>query len=161
MRPPLLVALVALTATAADTATKSWAAVALHERPVQLAGGLVLRESRNPGAAFSLATDWTVLLTLVALAAVIGTAVYARRLTRPLPAVALGLIAGGAAGNLIDRLFRAPGPFRGAVVDWVDVGWWPSFNLADVWITTGAALLVLVSLRGERAAEPETSPDRA
>ncbi|MHB8452855.1 MAG: signal peptidase II, partial [Mycobacteriales bacterium] len=63
-------------------------------------------------------------------------------------AVSLGLLLGGAAGNLVDRLLRSPGPFRGQVVDWIDVRIWPVFNLADSAITIGGLLAVLLAVRG-------------
>lgn len=154
---PALVAAVAAMAATADLATKSWAAANLQDREIALPAGLVLRESRNSGAAFSFATSHTELITVFTIAVLAVIAVHARRLTGRRYAVALGLLAGGAAGNLVDRLLRAPGPFRGAVVDWIDFGWWPSFNLADSAIMCGAALLVLHSLRqppGAEHAEP-------
>lgn len=144
---PWLVLAVAVLAASVDAATKSWAAAVLDVRAIELGGGLVLRESRNSGAAFSLGTDRTVLITVLALAVVAFIGRHARSVTSRAYAVGLGLVAGGAAGNLVDRLLRAPGPFRGAVVDWIDLGWFPSFNLADTWITLGAGLLVLLSFR--------------
>ncbi|GLZ53378.1 signal peptidase II [Actinomycetospora sp. NBRC 106378] len=103
---------------------------------------------RNPGAAFSFATGMTWLLTLVAVAVVIGIARFARRMRSRGWAVALGLVLGGALGNLIDRFFRGPGPLQGHVVDFVSVGWWPVFNAADSAICLGGALLVGLALWG-------------
>jgi signal peptidase II len=103
---------------------------------------------RNPGAAFSLATGMTWVLTLVALAVVAGIVRFARRLRSPGWALALGLVLGGALGNLADRFFRAPGPLQGHVVDFVSVGWWPVFNVADSAICVGGAVLVLLALTG-------------
>lgn len=151
---PLVVAAVAVAAATVDLATKSAAARWLDDRTVEVAFGLVLRESRNPGAAFSLATDRTLLLSLAAAAVLVFIAVHARGVRSRPYAVGLGLVAGGAAGNLVDRVFRAPGPLRGAVVDWIDFGWFPSFNLADTAITLGAALLVLLSLPAPSDAPP-------
>ena len=105
--------------------------------PVELLGGLVyLQLLRNPGAAFSLATGYTWVLTLVAVAVVVVIVRVARRLRSTGWAVALGLVLGGALGNLVDRIFRAPGPLQGHVVDMVslfapDGSVWPVFNLAD------------------------------
>jgi signal peptidase II len=65
--------------------------------------------------------------------------------------LAVGLIVGGAIGNLLDRLFRAPGWFRGAVVDFIDLQWWPIFNVADIGVTVGGALLLLTSVLDGRA----------
>ena len=104
--------------------------------------------SRNPGAAFSFATGATWVFTVVAvvvIAAILRTA--GRVHVRPW-ALALGLVMGGATGNLIDRLFRSPGVGRGAVVDFLDFRVWPVFNLADSAIVCGGLLAVLLSLRG-------------
>lgn len=117
--------------------------------PVEIIGDVVtLRMVRNPGAAFSMATGMTWLLTLVAVAVVIGVVRIGRTLRSPLWALGLGLVLGGALGNLIDRFFRSPGPLQGHVVDFVSVGWWPVFNVADSSIVCGAILLVVLSLFG-------------
>jgi signal peptidase II len=121
---------------------------------------------RNPGAAFSLATGMTWVLTLVALAVVAGIVRFARRLRSPGWALALGLVLGGALGNLVDRFFRAPGPLQGHVVDFVSVGWWPVFNVADSAICVGGAVLVLLALTGRdidgrRAADAADTADTA
>lgn len=152
-RPPKRVAmLVAITVTIVvlDLVTKivmvSW--LADGER-VPLIGDLVsFTLVRNPGAAFSFATGMTWVLTLVALAVVIGIARFARRLRSRGWALALGLVLGGALGNLVDRFFRSPGPMQGHVVDFVSVGWFPVFNVADSAITVGGVLLVLLALLG-------------
>ncbi|MEV6070845.1 signal peptidase II [Nocardia sp. NPDC052001] len=118
-------------------------------RPIHIIDDVVrLTLVRNPGAAFSMATGMTWLLTLVAAAVVIGV-VRIGRTMRSLPwAIGLGMVLGGALGNLIDRLFRAPGPLQGHVVDFVAVGWWPVFNVADSAIVCGAALLVALTVFG-------------
>nr|WP_296771955.1 signal peptidase II [Rhodococcus sp. (in: high G+C Gram-positive bacteria)] len=118
-------------------------------KPVELIGDVVtLRLVRNPGAAFSMATGMTWLLTIVAVCVVIGVIRIGRTLRSPWWALGLGLVLGGALGNLIDRFFRAPGPLQGHVVDFVSVGWWPVFNVADSSIVCGAILLVVLSLFG-------------
>ncbi|MFE2959704.1 signal peptidase II [Nocardia tengchongensis] len=118
-------------------------------KPIHLIGDWArLSLVRNPGAAFSMATGMTWLLTLIAAAVVIGVVRIGRTL-RSLPwAIGLGLVLGGALGNLIDRLFRAPGPLQGHVVDFVAVGWWPVFNVADSAIVCGAILLVALTVFG-------------
>lgn len=143
-----LVASIGGAVLAADVATKVWAASVLATEPISLLGGaLILTEGRNPGAAFGMGTSLTPLLACIAAAAVIGVLVAARR-PRPLGvAVILGLVLGGAAGNVTDRLFRSPGPMRGHVVDWIDIGSWPTFNLADSALVTAAALGALIALR--------------
>ncbi|MGW4353886.1 signal peptidase II [Nocardia sp. NPDC004582] len=118
-------------------------------KPIDLIGDWArLTLVRNPGAAFSMATGMTWALTLIAAAVVIGVIRIGRTL-RSLPwAIGLGLVLGGALGNLIDRLFRAPGPLQGHVVDFVAVGWWPVFNVADSAIVCGAILLVALTVFG-------------
>lgn len=103
---------------------------------------------RNPGAAFSMATGMTWLLTLIAAAVVIGVIRIGRTLRSVWWAVGLGMVLGGALGNLVDRLFRYPGPLQGHVVDFVAVGWWPVFNVADSAIVCGAILLVALTVFG-------------
>jgi len=103
---------------------------------------------RNSGAAFSMATGYTWVLTLVAVGVVVGIMWMGRRLVSPWWAVGLGMILGGALGNLVDRFFRSPGPLRGHVVDFFSVGWWPVFNVADPAVVGGAILLVGLSLFG-------------
>jgi signal peptidase II len=146
---------IALLALAADLVSKVLVVANIDpDRRVRLLGGaLYLVQARNSGAAFSLGTGATVLLTVVALV-VVGIIVRtARRLRSAGWAVALGLVLGGALGNLIDRFFRAPAPGRGHVVDWIslfadDGHIWPIFNLADSCIVVGGCLAVLVSLLG-------------
>jgi signal peptidase II len=126
----------------------------LGHAPVRVLGGVIyLNQARNSGAAFSLGTGFTVILTLVALAVVVVIARTAGRLRSTGWAVALGLILGGALGNLADRLFRAPGFLRGHVVDWISLfgpydKYWPIFNLADSAIVCGAILAGVLALLG-------------
>ena len=151
----LLLGGIAAFVLAADILTKLAAVARLEGRePVELLGGAVyLVLVRNPGAAFSLATGYTWVLSLVAVAVVVVIARIARQLRSTGWAVALGLVLGGALGNLTDRIFRAPGPLRGHVVDIVsllapDGHVWPVFNLADSSIVCGGVLLVLLALTG-------------
>ncbi|MFF0817062.1 signal peptidase II [Rhodococcus sp. NPDC003318] len=147
MRMLIIVAAVVL---GLDLATKI-AAVHYIEpgNPIRIIGDVVtLKLIRNPGAAFSMATGMTWLLTLVAIAVVVGVIKIGRTLRSPWWALGLGLVLGGALGNLIDRIFRAPGPLQGHVVDFVSVGWWPVFNVADSGVVCGAILLVLLTLFG-------------
>lgn len=117
--------------------------------PVELLGGLLtLRLVRNPGAAFGVAQGLTVVFTLVAVAVVVVILRLAPRL-RSLPwAVGLGLVLGGAVGNLVDRVFRSPAPGRGHVVDFLELPHWPVFNLADSAIVCAGVLMVVLSARG-------------
>ncbi len=119
--------------------------------PIRLLGGfLTLLLLRNSGAAFSIGTSMTIVFTAIAAAVIIYILRAARKL-RSLPwAITLGLLLGGATGNLGDRIFRSPGLFRGDVVDWIELPHWPVFNLADSAIVCGGALAVLLALRGIR-----------
>ena len=103
---------------------------------------------RNSGAAFSMATGYTWMLTLIATGVVVGIFWMGRRLVSPWWAIGLGMILGGATGNLVDRFFRSPGPLQGHVVDFLSIGWWPVFNVADPSVVGGAILLVTLSAMG-------------
>ncbi len=143
---------VALLVLALDVVTKIIAVKELTNRaPIRLLGGfLKLTESRNPGAAFSLGTSLTLLYSVIAVTVIIVILRTSRRI-RSLPwAITLGLLLGGATGNLSDRIFRSPGLFRGWVVDWIQLPHWPVFNLADSAIVCGGILAVLLSARGLR-----------
>jgi signal peptidase II len=119
------------------------------DHPIELLGGLLtLRLTRNPGAAFGMAGSATVIFTAVAVGVVVVILRTARRLRSTGWALTFGLVLGGALGNLTDRVFRDPGPFRGHVVDWLELPHWPIFNIADSAIVCGAVLAVLLSLRG-------------
>ena len=118
-----------------------------------LGGALYLTHLRNTGAAFSFAEGFTVLFTLVAVAVAVVIVRTARRLYSTAWAVTLGLVLGGALGNLIDRIFRDPGFLRGGVVDFLalldpDGRIWPVFNVADSAIVCGGILGALLALRG-------------
>lgn len=143
----LTVALVVLTL---DVVTKVLAVHLLKPgEPVSIIGDTVTWTLvRNSGAAFSMATGYTWVLTLVAVGVVVGIIWMGRRLVSRGWAVGLGMILGGALGNLIDRIFRSPGPLRGHVVDFLSIGWWPVFNVADPAVVGGAILLVGLSLFG-------------
>jgi signal peptidase II len=127
-----------------DQLTKAWVVAALEDGPLSIIGDTVeLRVSRNPGGAFSLLTGFTPLLAILAVIVAIVLVRVARRMTDPVMVVALSLVLGGAVGNLIDRLFRSPGFLRGEVVDFIRIGAFPSFNVADSAITIGAVLLLV------------------
>jgi signal peptidase II len=167
-RPRLLLLLaVAATVLVADIVTKALAVHKLSERdPLELLGGLLtLRLVRNAGAAFGFAQGLTIAFTVVAVAVVVVILRLSRRLRSTPWAVALGLVLGGAVGNLMDRLFRSPGPGRGHVVDFLELPHWPVFNLADSAIVSSAVLMVLltalgISYDGTRT-HPAAGPDEA
>lgn len=147
LRLLLSVAAVVLTL---DVVTKVLAVKLLPPgQPVSIIGDTVTWTLvRNSGAAFSMATGYTWMLTLIATCVVVGIFWMGRRLVSPWWAVGLGMILGGATGNLVDRFFRSPGPLRGHVVDFLSVGWWPVFNVADPAVVGGAILLVVLSVFG-------------
>nr|WP_239078653.1 signal peptidase II [Cellulomonas marina] len=151
-RRRLLAGLVVLAAAvlAADQLSKAWALDALstsQRRPV-LGDLLGLQLVFNPGAALSIATGLTWVLTLVAVVVVLVVARAARRIGSGAWAVALGLLLGGALGNLGDRLFRPPGFARGHVVDFLAYGDFFVGNVADIAIVAAAVLVVLLAVRG-------------
>ncbi len=133
---------------ALDAVTKALVVAHLEGRSPRVYGPLSLEVSRNSGAAFSFAEGATVVFTAVALAVVVVIVRTASRLRSRGWALSLGLLLGGAVGNLTDRLLRAPGIGRGAVVDFIHLPHFATFNVADSAITVGAAVAVLLSLRG-------------
>lgn len=152
-----VVLLVALLALGLDIASKVLVVARLSEdHSVRLLGGaLYLVQARNAGAAFSIGSNASMTVVFTVIAAIVAVVIVrtARRLRSLWWAVSLGLILGGAVGNLVDRLFRAPGFGRGYVVDWISVfadagARFPIFNLADSAITCGAVLAVLLALLG-------------
>jgi signal peptidase II len=148
-RPGLATAIV-VGVVALDLITKTWAVRELADGPVDVVGDDVrLQLARNSGGAFSLFQGFTPLLAVVAGIVAFLLVRAVRRTRDALLVVALSLVLGGALGNLVDRVFRAPGFLRGAVVDFVDVGSFPTFNVADASITIGAILVVVWALRGE------------
>jgi signal peptidase II len=154
-RPPvssasghLIAGVAAAVVIALDQLTKAWAVDVLDGgRVIDVVWTLRLRLTFNEGAAFSVGGGSGGLLALLGLAVV--AIVYRSVLRWPgrLPPIALGVVVGGALGNLVDRVAR-----DGAVVDFIDLQWWPLFNVADIGITCGAIALVLLSLRDDGAA---------
>jgi signal peptidase II len=137
-------------ALAADVISKLLVVQQLAARaPVEVVPRVLdLQLTRNAGAAFGLAGGATIIFSVVAVAVVGFIIASARRLRSRGWAIALGLLLGGALGNLGDRLFRDPGLLRGHVVDWIHLTHWPIFNLADSAIVAGGVLAVLLSARG-------------
>jgi signal peptidase II len=134
----------------ADQGTKIWALKALEPgQPRPLIGDWIqLNLIRNSGAAFSLGNTMTWLLTLLSIAIIVGVVVTARRVATWAWAVTLGLLLGGALGNLLDRMVREPAFFRGHVVDFIDYFGWFIGNVADIAIVVAAGLVILLTLRG-------------
>ncbi|QNN53079.1 signal peptidase II [Nocardioides mesophilus] len=133
--------------------------------------GLLL--TSNSGAAFSLGTSYTLVLTCVAIvAAVVTVTIAVRRLASTGWALALGFLLAGVLGNLTDRVFREPEAFRGHVIDFLRFPHFPIFNVADIWINVAAGLIILQAVRGirvdglrearsPRGVRPGEEPDRA
>jgi signal peptidase II len=120
-----------------------------HHEPVQVIGDWLRFEAiRNSGAAFSFGEAYTVIFTVIAASVVVVIIRLARKLHSLPWAIALGLLLGGALGNLTDRIFRAPGLFQGAVVDFISPKHFAVFNLADSAIVCGGIVIVLLSFLG-------------
>jgi signal peptidase II len=124
--------------------------------PVRVLGGLIyLSLLRNGGAAFSLGSDYTWVFPMITLAVIVWIAWMTRKLRSVPWAISLGLVLGGALGNLVDRLFRAPGPFEGHVIDMISLfapygQGFAVFNIADSCLSVGVVLAVLLELTGRQ-----------
>jgi signal peptidase II len=155
--------LIAFAVCAVDAVSKALAVAGLtpHESVTLLGGVITLHLYRNPGAAFGIGPSYTVIYALIEAAVLVAILRLSRRLRSWPWTIALGLLLGGAAGNLADRLFRSPGPLRGFVIDWIKLSYFPpAFNIADSAITIGAVVLVLASVRGWRldGGSPRSGP---
>ncbi len=127
-----------------DQITKQWALSTLDDgHVIDLVWTLRFNLAFNTGMAFSQGAGLGPVIGVIALFVVVALLVSIGRATSRIYPFAVGLIAGGAIGNLLDRLFREPGWLRGAVVDFIDVQWFPIFNVADIAVTVGGTLLVL------------------
>lgn len=156
LKAMIVVAIVAVSVIVLDQWTKNWAVTTMRPRmsaggdgPIMLVGSwLQLIYTENTGAAFSLGTGVTWIFSLIAVIVVIVIIRTATRLGSMWWAVALGGLLGGAIGNLIDRLTRAPGVGRGYVVDFIQLPYWPVFNVADMCVVGSAILMVALTLFG-------------
>ena len=157
VRRTRLAAGIVFAVVAIDLLTKAWAARDLADGQVSIIGDdVAFRLARNTGGAFSLFQSFTPVLAIVAGIVAVLLIRTVRRTRDTLLVVALSFVLAGSIGNLIDRVFRSPGFLRGAVIDFVHIGQWPTFNVADSSITIGAVLVVVWSLRSgarERHAE--------
>ena len=140
----------ALVVVTVDQLTKWWALERLSDGPIELVWTLRLRLTFNSGAAFSLGEGITPFLTAVGVVVLLLLVAMTRSVDSRPVAAAFGLMVGGAVGNLTDRLVR---DHDGAVVDFVDLQWWPVFNVADAGLVIGAVLLVLLEFRRERSGQ--------
>ncbi len=136
---------IALAIVVADQLTKHWAVNALVDRDIDVFWTLRLNLSYNTGMAFSRGQNFGPIIGVIALVVVVALLLMIKRQPGRLTDVAVGMIVGGAIGNVIDRLFRQEAWFRGGVVDFIDFQWFPIFNIADIGVTVGGALLVLAS----------------
>jgi signal peptidase II len=136
--------LIAAAVVAVDQLAKHWAVDALADgRPRHVVGSLQWNLSFNSGMAFSRGQGAGPVIGAVAIVVIAALLVSLHRAGSVVSAIAVGLVIGGAAGNLVDRLFRGDGWLRGSVVDFIDLQWWPIFNVADMAITIGGPLLLL------------------
>jgi signal peptidase II len=136
---------VALFVIVLDQITKHWAVNELVDRDIDVFWTLRLNLSYNSGMAFSRGQSFGPVIGVVALVVIVVLLLSLKRQPGRLTDIAVGMIIGGAVGNVIDRLFRQEGWFRGSVVDFIDFQWFPIFNVADMGVTVGGALLVLAS----------------
>jgi signal peptidase II len=146
----LLLAGIAVVTYLLDQLSKWWAVTALTDEPPRDLIGSLLRLDliRNPGAAFSIGTGNTWVLTIIAVVVLVVVIRVSRRLGSSGWAWALGLLLGGALGNLTDRLVREPGLGRGHVVDFLNYNGWFIGNVADIAIVAAAILIGLLALTG-------------
>jgi signal peptidase II len=152
-RPSLaLTAGVAAIVVALDQLTKRWALSELGAEPHHVVWTLQWNLTRNSGMAFSRAQGIGPLIGIVALLVVVWLGWTSRMITSQIMRVAAGLIAGGAIGNLADRIFRGGRILHGSVVDFIDFQWFPIFNVADMAIDIGGAMFVLWTILGHRRA---------
>ena len=151
-RTTLILFAVAAVIIAIDQVTKALVVSNLREGESRRVIGGVMSWTlqRNPGSAFGLFRHFPVLFTVLAALIALAIVVGAPRVQDRLTGFALGLVLGGAIGNLVDRIARPPGAFRGRVIDFIDFHWWPVFNLADSAVVIGALLLLISSYRAER-----------
>jgi signal peptidase II len=140
---------VAAVVVAADQATKSWAVDRLSHGPIHVVWKLDLELTYNSGAAFSFARGWAPVLAGLAVVAVLMLATAMRRVRSMALAACLGLVAGGAIGNLADRILRSN---HGAVVDFIALHFWPTFNVADACVVVGGLSAAVLLWRGQDVA---------
>jgi signal peptidase II len=162
----VLFAAIAVLGYTADLVTKLIAVDRLTGRlPVRVVGDfLTLDLARNPGAAFSTGTSYTLLFSIIAIVAAVAVLWAARRLGSTGWAIGLGFLLAGILGNLTDRIFREPGVLRGHVVDFLRFPHFPVFNVADMCINIAAAFIILqavrgVTLRGDRHGDADPRPE--
>lgn len=131
-----------------DYSTKFIALKYLTDQPVRVVGDLLkFNLTFNSGAAFSLASSGTIFLSSFSLIMVALIFYFSRRVRSTPWAIAMGVALGGIFGNLADRIFRSPGALQGEVVDWIQIPYWPVFNIADTAVVTSAILITILSAK--------------
>ncbi len=144
-----------------DQVTKHWAVTGLgDDRVIDIVWTLRFNLAFNSGMAFSRGTGLGPLIAVVATIVIVWLLISLRTESSRLSTIGMGLVIGGAAGNLVDRMFRGEAWLRGAVVDFIDFQWFPIFNVADIAINVGAGLLILNSILASRRARSAEADDR-
>lgn len=139
---------------AIDQGTKHWAVTQLDDgRVVHVVWTLQFNLAFNSGMAFGRGQGWGPIIGVITLLVVVGLVLSIRRHDDTRVSVGVGLVVAGAVGNIVDRLFRGDGWLHGSVVDFIDFQWFPIFNVADIAVNVGGALLVWTYLRGPRVVE--------
>lgn len=157
-RVPLLVAAIVI---AVDQLTKHWALNALaDDHTIDLFWTLRFNLAFNTGMAFSSGDGFGPFVPILAIGVVVVLLISVGRSSSPWYSLAVGLVIGGALGNVSDRLFRGEGGLHGAVVDFIDPQWFPIFNVADIGVTVGGALLLITSLREPAPADSNQPGDQ-
>lgn len=142
-----------------DQLTKNWAVNALGDgRRIHVAWTLQFNLTYNSGMAFSKGSGLGPYIGVLAAIVVVGLVISLRRVRNTVTLLATGLIIGGAVGNIIDRLVRGDGWFRGSVIDFIDFQWWPVFNVADMCVMIGAAMMLLGVSRTQRQVRASLQP---
>ena len=154
---------IALAVIALDQLTTHWAVTSLGtEREIDLFWTLRLNLAFNNGMAFGQGQGFGPVIAVIATVVIVYLLVSLQTEASPMGTIGMGLLIGGAAGNLIDRLFRGDDGFlQGGVVDFIDLQWFPIFNIADMAINVGAALLILNSILTARAHRHDTTDTAA
>ena len=152
---------IAIAVIALDQLTKHWAVTSLGtDREIDLFWTLRLNLAFNNGMAFGQGQGFGPVIAVIATVVIVYLLVSLQTEASPMGTIGMGLLIGGAAGNLIDRLFRGDDGFlQGGVVDFIDLQWFPIFNIADIAINVGAALLILNSILAARAHRHDDSTD--
>jgi signal peptidase II len=147
---------IALGVVVIDQLAKHWAVTSLGaDRTIDVVWTLRFNLAFNNGMAFGQGRGFGPVIGVVATIVIVGLLVSLRNESSRLSTIGMGLLIGGAAGNLIDRLFRGDGWLNGAVVDFIDFQWFPIFNVADMAVNVGALLLIIGSVQSSRARAPE------